>query len=342
MDTVLIGMSGGVDSTAAVCLLQKAGYRVEGLTLWLHGSDEGAKSAAAAAAALGIPHAVLDMRAEFEETVKKPFVTAYMEGKTPNPCVLCNMEIKFSSLLSYADAHDIPYIATGHYARLVKENGQMLLAKGQDMKKDQTYFLSRLSPFLLPRLLLPLGAYTKAEVRAVAAGAGLAVAEKADSQEICFIPDGDYISYLEPRLPHAPKEGKILDENGYMVGIHQGIHRYTIGQRKGLGAFGRKVFVTRIDAAENTVTIGENEALFSHGLWAENLNRFADVSGEVEVKIRSAAPSVPALLRMEGERAHITFREAQRAVTPGQTVAIYRGDILLGGGTIIKPIFKEE
>ncbi len=339
MNTVLVGMSGGVDSTAAVLLLQKAGYAVHGLTLHLHGSDEGAKDAARTAAALSIPHTILDMREAFEEKVKKPFATAYMAGKTPNPCVRCNTEIKFSALISFADAHGISHIATGHYAGLWQEGEKTLLVKGADPKKDQTYFLSQVPPAILPRLLLPLGKYTKDEVRGIAAEAGLAAAKKADSQEICFIPDNDYIAYLEAAVPGAAKEGKILDENGYMVGIHNGIHRYTVGQRKGLGAFGKKVFVTAIDAENNTVTIGENAALFSKGLLAENLNCFADITGEILVKIRSAAPAVPAVCRRDGTTAHITFKEPQRAVTPGQTSAIYRGDFLVGGATIVRPIF---
>ncbi len=339
MKKVLVGMSGGVDSTAAVLLLKKAGYEVEGLTLWLCGSDEGAKEAARTASALGIRHTVLDRRDAFEENVKKPFVSSYMEGKTPNPCVRCNAEIKFALLLSHADACGIPYIATGHYASLLAKDGKMLFVKGTDPKKDQTYFLSQVPPAVLPRLLLPLGAYSKREVRAIAAEAGLAAAEKADSQEICFIPDNDYIGFLESSMPHAAKEGKILDENGYMVGLHGGIHRYTVGQRKGLGAFGKKVFVTRIDAENNTVTIGENASLFSKGLLCTGLNLFDSIEGEISVKIRSAAPAVPATCHVEDGKARITFSEPQRAVTPGQTAALYRGEILVGGGTIVNAVF---
>jgi len=332
-------MSGGVDSTAAVLLLKKAGYEVEGLTLWLCGSDEGAKEAARTASSLGIRHTVLDRRDVFEELVKKPFLSFYIEGKTPNPCVRCNAEIKFSLLLSYADACGIPYIATGHYASLLEKDGKTLFVKGKDPKKDQTYFLSQVPPAILPRLLLPLGTYSKDEVRAIAAEAGLRVANKADSQEICFIPDNDYVGFLESAMPHAAKEGKILDENGYMVGLHSGIHRYTVGQRKGLGAFGKKVFVTRIDAENNTVTIGENASLFSKGMVCAGLNCFDAVEGEIFVKIRSAAPAVPATCYIEGENAHITFLEPQRAVTPGQTAALYRGEILVGGGTIVTAVF---
>ncbi len=339
MKSVVVGMSGGVDSTAAVLLLQKAGYQVHGLTLWICGDGKNAEEAATLAHSLSIPHTVLDKREAFYEKVQKPFAESYRCGQTPNPCVACNAEIKFAFLKEYADAHSIPYIATGHYATVCEDNGRYLFGYGKDIKKDQTYFLSQVPPSVLPRLLLPLGDYTKDEVRAIAAGACLSVAKKADSQEICFIPNNDYIAYLESSFAFPRREGKILDENGYMVGIHEGIHRYTVGQRKGLGAFGRKVFVTGINAEENTVSIGENDALFSKGLLANHLNIFTDLTGEVKVKVRSASPRVSANCTIEGDTAHITFETSQRAVTPGQTVAVYKDNFLVGGGTIVNPVF---
>ena len=338
MKEVLVGMSGGVDSTAAVLLLKKQGYKVSGLTLRLCGSEKNGEEAASLAKSLDIPHAVLDMRSDFHEKVQIPFKNAYLAGRTPNPCVTCNTEIKFAALREYADAHGIPYIATGHYAKIKEENERLLFCRGKDEKKDQTYFLSQVPPIIPEKLLLPLGEYTKDEVRRIAGDACLSVSKKADSQEICFIPDNDYIAYLESAFPFPKTEGKILDENGYMVGIHKGIYRYTVGQRKGLGAFGRKVFVTGINAKENTVSIGPNEALFSGGLLAESLNLFDDPEGDVFVKVRSAAPITPAECKVENGTAKITFKEPQRAVTPGQTVAIYKNDFLVGGGTIVSPL----
>lgn len=334
METVLVGMSGGVDSTATVRLLQKEGYDVRGLTLWLCGDESSLSGARKAAEELAIPHSVLDLREMFYEKVEAPFCRAYQEGKTPNPCVLCNASIKISALFEAAQAVGIPYIATGHYAAISPSPTGPLFALGADPKKDQTYFLAGVSKEILPHLLLPLGAYTKAEVREIAAAAALSASEKADSQEICFIPGNDYAAYLEKTVPGIGKEGRILDENGYTVGFHSGTHRFTVGQRKGLGAFGKKVFVTGIDSLQNTVTIGENSHLFSSGLLASNLNIFSDIEGEVSVKIRSAAPLAAAVCALEGDVATIRFREMQRAITPGQTVAIYKERFLVGGGTI--------
>ncbi len=338
METVLVGMSGGVDSTATVQLLQKAGYKVQGLTLWLCGDESSLSGAKKAAEELAVPHSVLDLRAMFYEKVKAPFSRAYQEGKTPNPCVLCNASIKFSALFAAAQAEGIPYIATGHYAAISPSPTGPLFALGADRKKDQTYFLAGVPKEILPHLLLPLGAYTKAEVREIAAAAGLTASEKADSQEICFIPGNDYAAYLESAVPGIGKEGRILDENGYTVGFHSGTHRFTVGQRKGLGAFGKKVFVTGINSQKNTVTIGENSRLFSSGLLASHLNIFSDIEGEVSVKIRSAAPMAKAVCTLKGDIATLRFCEAQRAITPGQTVAIYKEPFLVGGGTILSAL----
>lgn len=334
MKKVLVGMSGGVDSTAAVLLLKKAGYEVHGLTLWLCDDKDAMDSAKKSAAELGITHRVLDMRKTFEASVKVPFQKAYLAGKTPNPCVYCNASIKFSVLMEEAEKEGIPFIATGHYARVGEKDGAPRLKTAKDIKKDQTYFLSSVPKDILPRLLLPLGDYTKEEVRNIALGESLSAAKKSDSQEICFIPGNDYVSYLEETVPGIGKEGKILDENGYTVGFHGGAYRYTIGQRKGLGAFGKKVFVTDIDSEQNTVTIGPDEALYANGLLCENLNIFTKIEGEVSVKIRSAAPPAAANCTFDGKNARITFAAPQRAVTPGQTAAIYKGEYLVGGGTI--------
>ena len=341
MQKVLVGMSGGVDSTAAVMLLQKEGYEVSGLTLLLHGDEKSARDAAASARTLGISHDILDMRTDFARKVITPFLESYQNGQTPNPCVLCNAQVKLAAMIAYADAHGFDRIATGHYAHVRAHDGRAMLWRGADAKKDQTYFLSMLPAAWISRLLLPLGGLTKDEVRSVAAEALPAIAEKKDSLEICFIPSDDYGAFLESRLPSLAREGKIIDQNGFTVGFHGGVHRYTIGQRKGLGAFGKKVFVTDINAAENTVTIGENDALFSDGLYAENVNFMLENPPEelyVSAKIRSAGPMSPAICTRTARGITLRFDTPQRAITPGQTVALYQGDMLIGGATITRRI----
>ncbi len=343
MEKVLVGMSGGVDSTTAVLLLQKAGYEVEGLTLCLHNQEADMQDARHSAIQLGIRHTFLPLSDVFMEEVIRPFAAAYLDGKTPNPCVRCNARVKIASMIRYADEHGFNYIATGHYARIIQKDGLTFLRRGANENKDQTYFLSQIPRAWLKRLILPLGDLSKSEVRQKASEASLSVAQKPDSLDICFIPNNNYTDFINETLAITPKEGRILDQNGYTVGFHNGIHNYTIGQRKGLGAFGKKVYVTDIDAASNTVTIGENDALFSTGLFANTLNSFLPSFPDeikVHVKIRSAAPCVSATCKKKENDILIYFDEPQRAVTPGQTVAIYQDDVLIGGATIVSRLIS--
>ena len=274
MAKVLLGMSGGVDSSTAAALLMRAGHEVIGATLVMHDLHE--KDAAAAktvAAALGIPHHTVDMREDFEKFVLSPFVSEYEKGRTPNPCIECNERIKFGAMLDYALENGCDGIATGHYAKIEEKDGRYLL-KRSESAKDQSYFLCQLNQFQLSKAIFPLEGMDKEEIRLKAEKAGLPVARKGDSQEICFVPNDDYISYLASLGVTSPK-GKFIDKDGNVLGEHNGIINYTIGQRKGLGAFGKPMFVTGMNAENNTVTIGENGSQYSRGLIADKMNFIA-------------------------------------------------------------------
>lgn len=339
MENVLIAMSGGVDSSAAALLLKRAGYAVHGSMLRLWESSAAEEDAARVADALGIPFSVSDYRAEFRREVVNTFIDAYEKGDTPNPCVHCNRHVKFPYMLREADALGIEKIATGHYARITKENGRFCIRKGADARKDQSYMLAFLTQEQLSRVLFPLGELTKEEIRAIAAESGLPVATKKDSQDICFIPDGDYVRFITETTNKTYPDGDFTDTCGNVLGRHRGLICYTTGQRKGLGlALPAPMYVLQKDIAGNRVILGTNEELFSKECFVCDVNPVSvpafDAPMRAEVKVRYSHAASPAWLYPEADGIRIVFDEAQRAITPGQTAAFYDGDLLLGGGRI--------
>ena len=341
----LIGMSGGVDSSVAVHLTMQAGFDCIGGTMLLHDSTpEAALDAAAVAERMGIPFRVFDLSSQFREKVMDAFVSCYEQGLTPNPCVVCNRYLKFGAFLDIAREMGCDYVVTGHYARIEERDGRFLLKKAADEAKDQTYFLYTLTQEQLKHTLFPLGSLTKTEARAIAEALGLLNAKKRDSQDICFIPDGDYMVFMERHTNKTYEGGNYLDLQGNVVGQHRGAVAYTLGQRKGLGlAMGAPVYVCGKDMAANTVTVGPNEALFHSSLRANDWNWIAieDLKEPVRVtaKARSRMREEPATVYPEENGfARVEFDEPQRAITPGQAVVLYDGDTVIGGGTITEVI----
>lgn len=344
---VALGMSGGVDSSVAVHLLQQAGYEVHGVHMLMipekfHPNPASVNDARTVAEQYGIRFSVLDVREQFENIIIQQFGKEYSNGRTPNPCVLCNKQLKFGLFAENAKKINADFISTGHYVRTeIFENGKKLFHKALDPKKDQSYFLSLVSPDVLNRCIFPLGNYTKDQVREIAREIGLPVAEKSDSQEICFIPDNDYKAFLKQILPpSAFRKGKVFHADGRFLGNHEGIQNYTIGQRKGLGiALGKPAYVVALDAKRNSVILGDNEHLLHNQLTASQNNYFVELPLEtpvqVDAKIRYRAQAAPAQLLCHADgTSTVTFADAQRAITPGQCVAYYKGDALIGGGMI--------
>lgn len=339
---VLLAMSGGVDSTAAAVLLLQSGCHVDGVMLHLHGeADESAeRDARAAAAQLGIGFTLLDGQEAFRRCVIDPFIEDYCAARTPNPCIRCNERVKFGLLLDYALEHGYDYLATGHYARIERDGeGIAHLLRGRDRSKDQSYVLCRLNQHQLSHLLLPLGDVDKPHARQLAREAGLLNADRGDSQDICFIPDGDYIAFLE-REGVELRGGNFIDEEGNVLGQHRGLPCYTIGQGKGLGiALGRHVYVLGKNAANNTVTLGDNDRLFTHTLTAGEVNWLSGSAPQgalrCSAKTRYSQKEAAATAQMLPDgRLQLTFDEAQRAITAGQAVVLYDGEEVLCGATI--------
>lgn len=347
MSRIIVGMSGGVDSSVCAYLLKKAGHQVIGITMqtWEADKFEPGKliirDASNIAAILGIPYHVIDFHKEFNKSVIGYFVNEYTEGRTPNPCIICNRYVKWRALLDASDMYKADYVATGHYASVERlSNGRYALKRAENLGKDQTYALFNLSQEQLARTIMPIGCYTKGEIRAIAEEAGLPVADKPDSQEICFIPDGDYAGYICRYAGRGFEEGNFVSTDGRILGKHKGIIHYTIGQRKGLGiAFGIPLFVKEIRPLTNEVVLGTDEEVFSNVLYADRLNymslmEFKD-GMKLTAKIRYNHSGAGCRVYMEGkDMLKCVFEEPVRAVTPGQAVVFYDGSYTAGGGII--------
>lgn len=345
---VVVGMSGGVDSTVAAVILKERGYEVIGMTLSLSTpasrccSEEDVSDARRMARKLGIPHYVIPMHRPFRRHVIDYFIAEYKNGRTPNPCAVCNPMIKFGELMDKAGEVGAGLLATGHYAVIFrdKESGRFYLKRGREHGKDQSYFLARLSQEALSRTLFPVGSFSKKKIRDLARKFDLDVAQKTESQDVCFIPDSGVARFLENQISRPLKPGPIKNKNGDVLGTHQGIAGYTIGQRKGLGiSIGRPVYVTRIDTKSNTVFVGDEDELYHNACIVSDPNWIGmDVltdSRESMVRIRYNHRPAPAILETEPDgRIMIHFQKAQKAITPGQLAVFYEGESVLGSAWI--------
>ncbi len=358
MEKIMVAMSGGVDSSVAALLVKQAGLEAVGVTLSLHREEreemfpgektccsvDDVNDARRVCARLGLPFYVFNFQEAFREQVIDRFVSAYCRGETPNPCIDCNRHVKFGKLLQRAAETGFDGVATGHYARVERDgaSGRVLLKTGRDAGKDQSYMLYSLTQEQLARTMFPLGGLTKAQVRELAEENGLINARKRDSQDICFVPDGDYAAFIEGYRKEPFPGGDFIGMAGEVYGRHKGIIRYTVGQRKGLGlSFPQPMYVTKIDPYKNTVTLAPGEALFSRTVTARSVNLIAceRLPGPVraQVKLRYRHAPQPALVEQTGEDTlRATFDEPQRAATPGQALVIYDGDTVIGGGVIAR------
>ncbi len=345
----LIAMSGGVDSSVAAYLAGQAGFSCMGAIMLLHtdaGTPQQVEDARSVAEKLGMPFRVLDFQEDFRRLVMDDFVAAYEKGDTPNPCVVCNRYMKFGKLLQAARELGCDCIVSGHYARIAKDevSGRFVLRKAADESKDQSYFLYSLSQEQLGHMQFPLGDLTKEQAREIAHAQGFLTAKKKDSQDICFVPDGDYLSFMTRHTGKTYPSGAFLSMDGKEVGRHKGAVGYTLGQRKGLGlAMGEPVYVCRKDMSNNTVTVGPNEALMHRTLLAKDWfwHTVAELTEPIRVfaKARSRMTEQPATVYPAGNGlARVEFDEPQRAITPGQAVVLYQGDTVVGGGIITEVI----
>ncbi len=350
MKKAMIAMSGGVDSSVAAYLALKDGFSCTGATarlcdqslLGVAYSEQNIADAQAVATRLGIDFCVLDGVDTFKQAVVDPFIDDYARGLTPNPCVRCNQNIKFAYLLEKAITFGCDYIVTGHYAQIKQDEntGRYLLYKAVDENKDQSYFLACLNQHQLSHTLFPLGGFSKAEIREIAEKAGLLTAKKRDSQDICFIPDGDYMAFIRRYTGEIPQPGNFLDLQGNVVGRHNGAMGYTLGQRKGLGlAMGAPVYVCSKDMACNTVTVGPEDALYTSTLLAKDWNwfPFPTLTQPMQVTAKARSRHIPQSATVypeKGDYARVVFNTPQRAITPGQTIVLYKEDMVVGGGTI--------
>ncbi|MEO0078662.1 MAG: tRNA 2-thiouridine(34) synthase MnmA [candidate division WOR-3 bacterium] len=351
---VLAAMSGGVDSAVAAALLKEQGWDVVGVTMLLHENDEGrlrpdgrgccgsqaVRDARRVAARLAIPHYVWDLRREFEAAVIQDFCHEYAQGRTPNPCIRCNDRVKFGVMLERGRQLGATHIATGHHARVEQIGGRWYLRAGNDKDKDQSYFLYTMAQEQMGQVLMPVGNLTKSEVRDIARRYRLPVAQKPESQEVCFVPEGDHVSFLKKRQPELFRPGPVLDMKGQVLGRHQGAVGFTVGQRKGLGlAFGERMYVARVDVAANAVVLGTGREVrgrvveAADARWTSGREPESPIRVHAKVRYRSTGGS--ALVEpLPDRRCRVTFDKPQWAPTPGQAVVFWLGDSVLGGGTI--------